>query len=72
MHSYKVRARVVCHCARCEEKDRGVPFFDDFVAADKNSAIALAKAKFIMIHDDIVEEFRGEGHCHILEILSCD
>jgi hypothetical protein len=51
----------------------GVPFSYDFTAVSEEIAKELAKRKFEMIHDDVVDEFKEEkGHDYRLEILSCE
>jgi len=80
MKTYRVHARIKCNCPTCKsevEKSKtfkdGIPFSQEFVASDCNVAMQLANQKFIMIHDDVLEEFVGEeGHDFKLEIVKCE
>lgn len=88
MKNFNVRAVVRCKCPVCagkglqeysdwEAKKRnpiceGIKFSDTFSAVDMKQAVELARAKFIMIHDDLAEEFEGEGHEIVLEINECE
>ena len=77
MNQYRVSARFVCDCLICQKEEKtnnfcnGIPFSDEFSADDIDIAVDLAKRKFIMIHDDILDEFEGEEHDYRMEILDC-
>jgi hypothetical protein len=78
MNKYRVSARLVCDCPVCQDEEQtecpnGVPFSDDFAANSEEVAKELAKRKFEMIYDDVVNEFKEEeGHNYRLEFLDCE
>jgi len=79
MKTFRVHAEFKCSCEECNgqglgsrEKGEPIIFSDDFKARDGPDAEILAKAKFSMMLDDIVEEFDGEGHEPFLEIQGCE
>ena len=76
MKVYKISARIVCKkcmiypCLGCEicNLKKYFEFCDEFKANSVEIAIKLANAKFKMIQDDIIEEFREE-HYYELELI---
>jgi len=72
MRTYRVHAEFKCNCDKCKGEglaNEEILFSDDFKARDGPDAENLAKAKFNMILDDIVSEFKDEGHKPFLNIL---
>jgi hypothetical protein len=73
MNKYRVSARFVCDCLVCqEEQTNGVPFSDEFTATSDEIARDLAKRKFEMINDDVVNDYKDEKHSWRMEILDCE
>lgn len=73
MNIYKVTAILTCECLICRERNycNVFPFSDEFNANDMDSALELAERKFIMIYDDVIHEFKGEGHHYEMKIYNC-